>query len=756
MNAYGMDLSLLDFGLSDQIVESLYPGISIPASPSKSVASTSPNRSPPRHRHDGTSPLPLGMDWSPPPRKWDGRDTVWPHDPRTGWSYCATIPSWSMEPNLRGSGPVVGQFYRVQIGVQTPEAVTTTREILCRFSDFLKLFSELKKSFPKKKLPLPPPRKLLGAKSQRSIEERRRLLEDWMEKLLSDIDISRSVPVAIFLELEAAARSSFNDPSGYSTFSFPEYQPRSDVSVVHASSVPSYYADDNVREDSDIGTPRRGGSAVSELSREDSASDIDLSSVAEMNGAFAIPNGTRRLSKESPEIMHIFSHDKLHKGDNDAAKKNNAFGGRAAHCYEDGQNILSEEEDYKAASHATRLSVDTASSEVNLSKGSKLSNWGASRAYDEDGLDFFEGNENRTDDNLKFSNNLVMALPSEQRQKFSRVLVTLQRRLATAKADMEDLVARLNQELAVRQYLTTKEPQMSVVGAKEPGVCEVKDLEVELDTTQENAKDNLQQALSIERERYTQMQWDTEEFRKRCLEMELKLKAEQDEMAQLASEHENVIQENEMLKQELDAAREELQNLQKHQEESEVKLKTDIKVLVKEVKYLRNSQTELKQELSKVMKEKLDVEKVLQHEKQMKEHASSFNEKLLHECAILQKRLQDCSVNFSIEEGDKLLLDSPSPADAIDLLNTSNNRIGLLLAEAQLLAQDIENSIALANKTSEDELRKMLTEIFIDSATVRRQLNSVIRCALTASNNSEKDCEEEEATPRKTVLSKFL
>lgn len=738
MNAYGMDLSLLDFGLSDQIVESLYPGISIPASPSKSVASTSPKRSPPRHRHDGTSPLPLGMDWSPPPRKWDGRDTIWPHDPHTGWSYCATIPSWSMEPNLRGSGPVV--FYRVQIGVQTPEAVTTTREILRRFSDFLKLFSELKKSFPKKKLPLPPPRKLLGAKSQRSIEERRRSLEDWMEKLLSDIDISRSAPVAIFLELEAAARSSFNYPSGYSTFSFPEYQPRSDVSVVDASSVASYYADDNVHEDSDIGTPRRGGSAVSELSREDSASDIDLSSVAEMNGSFAIPNGTRRLSKESPEIMHISSHDKLHKGDDDAAKKNNAFEGRAAHSYEDGQNILSEEEDYKAASHVTGLSVDTASSEVNLSKGSKLSNWGTSRAYDEDGLDFFEGNENRTDDNLKFSNNLVMALPSEQRQKLSRVLVTLQRRLAIAKADMEDLVARLNQELAVRQYLTTK----------------VKDLEVELETTKENTKDNLQQALSIERERYTQMQWDTEEFRKRCLEIELKLKAEQDEMAQLASEHENVIQENEMLKQELDAAREGLQNLQKHQEESEVKLKTDIKVLVKEVKSLRNSQTELKQELSKVMKEKLDVEKVLQHEKRMKEHASSFNEKLLHECAILQKRLQECSVNFSIEEGDKLLLDSPSPADAIDLLNTSNNRIGLLLAEAQLLAQDIENSIASANKTSEDELRKMLTEIFIDSATVRKQINSVIRYALTASNNSEKDCEEEEATPRKTVLSKFL
>lgn len=36
--------------------------------------------------------------------------------------------------------------------------------------------------------------------------QRRCLLEDWMEKLLSDIDVSRSAPAAIFLELEAAAR----------------------------------------------------------------------------------------------------------------------------------------------------------------------------------------------------------------------------------------------------------------------------------------------------------------------------------------------------------------------------------------------------------------------------------------------------------------------------------------------------------------------------------------------------------------------
>lgn len=37
--------------------------------------------------------------------------------------------------------------------------------------------------------------------------QRRYALEEWMGKLLSDIDLARSAQVADFLELEAAARS---------------------------------------------------------------------------------------------------------------------------------------------------------------------------------------------------------------------------------------------------------------------------------------------------------------------------------------------------------------------------------------------------------------------------------------------------------------------------------------------------------------------------------------------------------------------
>ena len=52
-------------------------------------------------------------------------------------------------------------------------------------------------------------------------------------------------------------------------------------------------------------------------------------------------------------------------------------------------------------------------------------------------------------------------------------------------------------------------------------------MEVDLETTKQSSKENLQQAVLIERERFTQTQWDVEELRRKCIEMELELKSEQ-------------------------------------------------------------------------------------------------------------------------------------------------------------------------------------------------------------------------------------
>ncbi|XP_024021869.1 PX domain-containing protein EREX isoform X2 [Morus notabilis] len=660
--------------------------------PSRGERRVPPNRAAPpsHHRHDGTSPLPMGMDWSPPPRKWDGRDSVWPHDPHTGWSYSVLIPSWTSQRKSNGSDPVV--FYKVQVGIQTPEGVTTARGILRRFNDFLQLFSELKKAFPMKDLPPAPPKKLLRIKTEEVLEKRRCSLEDWMQKLLSDIDISRSLQTAMFLELEAAVRSSFNDVAQQSSDvlfstsdavpSFP-LQDNSDASVAACnSSFASDCVDGTPHEISELGTTKHSIGNSADFGKEKSTSEQDLIDPLETTAKPLRLNGTEFI----PEREH---------------------------------------------GHARRLSVESAGSDLSSVRASVLSNLngetdlpgGSGASRDADAF---------LDPDFQFHRDLVVTLPSDERHKLNRVLMTFKQRLVTAKTDTEDLIARLNQEVAVRQFLTTK----------------VKDLEVELETTTQNCKENMEQAILTETERFTQMQWDIEELRRKCMELELKLKSEE----------------------ELDVARGQLDNLQKHHEESELKSKTEIKLLVKEVKSLRNSQSEMKQELSRLMKEKLEVERVLQKEKQRAERADTVNAKLLHECGILRSRLQECSVNFLVEEEDKLILDTSSLSDAVDLLTTSDNRIGLLLAEAQLLAQDIANAVTVGDESrsnhmnggesrkSDDELRKMVSDILVDNATLRKQINSVIRCSLktSAKTGVEDDEDEEDTSLRKTVLGKFL
>ncbi|XP_011007709.1 PREDICTED: uncharacterized protein LOC105113290 isoform X1 [Populus euphratica] len=768
MDMYTYDLSLLDFSdpFFDPVSTShLHHLLHRSSSSSSSNSSTVIDRhdkpkSPPKHRHDGTSPLPLGMDWSLPPHKWDGRNSVWPHDPHTGWSYCVTIPSWILVPKSRGSDPVA--FYRVQVGVQSPEGLTTTRGILRRFSDFLNLFYELKKAFPLKTLPPAPPKRILRMKSRISVEERRFSLEDWMEKLLSDIDVSRSAPVGTFLELEAAARSSFDDANqqGEDVDSsvigmVPSFllQTSSDGSVLAGSrSVASYHDYDSPDEMSGFATPRIERDISDDLGMEASTSDQNITDPTET------PVKHSRFSNTSIlENLERFSLQKIHtvrvksitgrdKHANSTSKAKSFFGDETA--------PLPEQEYLRLDGHIRRLSTESIESDISSVRASEISNLGMGNLFGDNSVDCPEGTESSkiidasVSSDLRLSRDVLVALPSDERHKLNRVLNTLQQRLATAKTDVEDLIARLNQEIAVRQFLTTK----------------VKDLEVDLETTRNNCKENMQQAVLIERERFTQTQWDVEELRRQCLELELKLKHEQDEKACSESAKISILHDNKMLLQQLDVARKDFEELHKDHEELQVKSKADVKLLVKEVKSLRNSQRELKQELSRLMKEKLEVERAVHKEKQITENVIAANAKLLHECEILHNRLEECSVNFLIEEEDKLIVDTSSPSDAIDLLATSDNRIGLLLAEAQLLAQDLENSVARLDEThntngsdrTDNKLRKMLTETFIDNARLRMQVNSIIRCALNIHLKSDKDDEDEEAPLGKTVLSKFL
>ncbi|KAL1831505.1 hypothetical protein ACET3Z_001156 [Daucus carota] len=697
-------------------------------------------RSPPKHRHDGASPLPMGMDWSPSPRNFTGRDTVWPHDPRSGWSFCVTVPSWAVLPKSRESDPIV--FYRVQVGIQSPDGVTFMRGVLRRFNDFMKLFSALKKAFPRKTLPPPPPKGLLRMRSKALLEERRISLEMWMEKLLSDIEISRSVVVASFLELEAAARSSFQDEKNSSADSNSSVhnsrsslQPHSSsIPTVASSSLTSDYGSDTAYEASEIGTSSLGRDNSSELGIDELSLDEDLTDPIERLVKYGMSNiddglfmGQAILDQLEGLPRKKANSVKINTVPN--ANMSNGNASKGAHVGGHTKEIIAHPEHEKAFYHVRNLSSESIGSDVSSLKGSTSSNSGANNVNLPKGSEASQSME--VDSELQFPSDVKLMLPLDHRQVMNRALVTMQRRLVTAKTDLEDLISRLNQEVAVKDYLTTK----------------VKDLEVELETTKLRSKENLQQAILAEKERLTQMQWDMEELRQKSFEMELKLKSSEGDKSGTGSSKDNTARGENMLP-ELEANKQQLVELQKQHRELEEKSKADIKVLVKEVKSLRRSQAEYKQKLSQSINEKAEAEKLLQQEKQNNEHSNSVMRKLLDQCELLRNRLQEC--NFNLVDEDKLIMDSKSSAAACDL-QAYDNRISHLLSEVQLLAEEDDDATSTTgnNKFSDDgaktidqELRQLLTKIFIDNTNLRKEVNSVMRYVLKQ-NMSDKDNNEQ-------------
>ncbi|CAN7015497.1 unnamed protein product [Brassica rapa subsp. trilocularis] len=711
-------------------------------------------RSPPKHRHDGTSPLPLGMDWSPPPRKLNGGDTVWPHDPRTGWSYCVTIPSWALLPKSKYSDPVV--FYRVQISVQSPEGVTTMRRVLRRFNDFLKLLTDLKKAFPRKRFPSAPPKGLLRMKSSAVLEERRCSLEEWITKLLSDIELARSVVVASFLELEAAARSACQDvdqdaadANNDSTSSSPMVHPSLSLfQTGGSSSLTSDYGSDTVYETSELGSPSVGHDDISEIGTEDLNLDEEVTNPIEKLVNFSMSNIDEGLSMSQTilEQLEDFPKCKVRSRYVNSIQGKDVYNGNASKDVflgNIGSRLLSElESSAHSAMHNRNLSVESADG-FSLHTG-ETSTSGLLSSSSESHLDLHRGagvsHGTGLVCNPERQGSAQIVLPVDLRKKLNRILLTTNERLVNAKTDMEDVIARLNQEIAVKDYLNKK----------------VNDLEGELETTKQRSKDNLEQAILTERERCTQIQWDMEELRQKSYEMEMKLKAREDGSSHEEPTEEPTISERDVLSKELDARKQQLGDLSRRYNELEAKAKADIKVLVKEVKSLRRSHVELEKKLTQSLTDKTEAEKLLEHERKLLENTVSARKKLLSDCRILHDRLKEYNLNLSTGGNGSLVEDSTTVSDALRLLSISDDQI----EEAQLLAgfdetaQGIDKSLSIHTETRimEDELRKTLGEIFVENTKLRKQVNSAMLRALQQDvKTTKEDMNEKEEASTETL-----
>ncbi|KAK9683576.1 hypothetical protein RND81_10G150600 [Saponaria officinalis] len=550
-------------------------------------------------------------------------------------------------------------------------------------------------------------------KSRTLLEERRNSLEDWISKLLSDIYISRSMAVATFLELEAAARNSFEEanqqpsetnPSTLSNLSSGQILNALDGSSSVASDYGSVdYGSDTAYETSEIGSPSVGRDDSSEVDLEGLTLDGELPDPVEKLVQYSMSNIDEGLLMGESILDQLEAFQK-YKGQNRQITDNGS------------------------ASKSTVLpSNESIGSDLSSHKGSEISNSWALNLVGETSLDASSVRTMQSPGSPETqfnSNGGRIALPRDQQPKLERILTTMQRRLVTAKTDMEDLISRLNQEVAVKEYLTTK----------------VKDLEVELETTREKSKETLQQALSLEKERITKMQWDMEELRRKSLELELKLKSQEDGKLPVNSMKSSSFPEKDELLRDLEATKAELNVLLKQHEELEMKSKSDVKVLVREVKSLRKSQNELMQKLDISSQEKSEMEQLLQQETERSQRALATRSKLLHDCRTLQSRLQETNIKFV---QNNIASDSSSVSAALDLLAESDKQIGVLLEETEQLTPEMDTSANNDDdlKKIDQELRLLLRDMFMNNAKLRKRVNVFIRSALQVdgSNNGGED-----------------
>ncbi|CAN0877556.1 PX domain-containing protein EREL1 [Linum grandiflorum] len=512
--------------------------------------------------------------------------------------------------------------------------------------------------------------------------------------------------VASFLELEVAARSSFQDANqessesalaGDATTSSSQIPLNSSSSgLTTTSSVASDYGSDTAYEASEIGTPRLGKDENSEIGMEDLTLDEDFTNPIEKLAKYGMSNIDEGLfmGQTILEQLEGIPRNKSHTRHANISTRNSMYNGNASSkvvsLSGNGVELFSEPE------HVRKLSSESVGSDGSYLRGSE--NIGVSNSIADSSPDRPRGAE--VSSSTKAGDTQIV-LPLDQRHKMTRVLSTMQRRLVTAKTDMEDLISRLNQERATKDYLTRK----------------VKDLEVELETSKQKNKENLQQAILIERERLTQMQWDMEELKRKVLESELKLKSKEDGKSSIDSSDGPSNQEKQ-----LDITEKKLEDLQRKYEALEAKSKAEIKFLAKEFKALQSSQMGLKEQHERTVKEKAKIEKHLEQERRITEHVKDEQKRLVHDCRTLWNRLQECNLSLS-NDGDFDL--NSSLEDALDLLETFDDRINLILAEAQLLAAEDDEKSANC-----EELRMLLADIVSDNAKLRKQVNSATRRAL--------------------------
>ena len=262
-------------------------------------------------------------------------------------------------------------------------------------------------------------------------------------------------------------QSSEASPTGDSSTSSLQIPPNLSSSLATSSSIASDYGSDIAYETSDLGTPRLERDGNFGIGLGDLALDEDLTSPIEKLVKYGMMNIDEGLFMGHTilEQLEGFPRHTPYGGHiNNVIGKDgyNGNASKASFLTGNGMELFSEPEPGKVFGHVRKLSCESVESDGSSLRGSEISNSGIPNSSGNGSLDLpgvaeiSSSTEVLGNTELQFSGDAHIVIPLDQRHKMNRVLLTMQRRLVTAKTDMEDLVSGLNQEIAVKDYLTTK------------------------------------------------------------------------------------------------------------------------------------------------------------------------------------------------------------------------------------------------------------------------------------------------------------
>lgn len=211
----------------------------------------------------------------------------------------------------------------------------------------------------------------------------------------------------------------------------------------------SDYSSDTAYETSELGSASLGQDDVSETDTGDLTLDEDLTNTTEKLVKFTMSNIDKglRMSQTIIEQLDDFPKHRVHLGYANDITEANLYNGKASKGVfraNDDLRRLSESETSQSVMHDRKLSAESTNEFPSLAGETSISGIQ---------LDVHHG---ISVGNLEMPGSGRIVLPLKMHNKLNRILLTMNERLLNSKTDMEDLIARLNQETAVKEYLNRK------------------------------------------------------------------------------------------------------------------------------------------------------------------------------------------------------------------------------------------------------------------------------------------------------------